>query len=528
MTENMSDNSPATKKRKANDGRAAAVPPHGSGDGFLSSWLRYFYGRSSQMDRMENMMSRMEEKCSRLEAECSSLKNELNDVKKIQLQQFEYNNMIVKNQGWEYSTIVYSADYWVENGYDDDVATYLAECSEYLKSLTEKIMRGEFPNDHGINKKGFYRKGIDLDWDEDDPILDLFSGHIMIPHWREFAGALKQFTPAFGILPDGSESIFTLENIQLPGDVPGLLKDALMNKPFQTLRFVNKEDVGDNEGMSVDSIMEIMKSNKHLRELTIGNNLIQLDHIAKICSAVRYGSIVDLDLRNCFQNGLGDAMMASLLTSGGLARLERFSFITNGITSNGITLLANFLATNPMLKELNLSSNDLSGDCVDLLANALRSNTSLRFLNLSENTISDSGKKAFDLVVHDDSSLNSIANTNHSCRVYVVGFGCWNEYRVWRDGAWRETPESLNRARKIYNLLSTRNKSMSMSNVQHFDEIDIKLLPSILEAVQRYAIAIHRAGYVRVEPLSIVYEVMRKWDKAFPLYTDVGDKDSID
>lgn len=67
---------------------------------------------------------------------------------------------------------------------------------------------------------------------------------------------------------------------------------------------------------------------------------------------------------------------------------------------------------------------------------------------------------------------------------------------------------------------------MSTSNVQYVDDIDVKLLPSILEAVQRYASVAHLddtnspPDYSRVEPLSIVYEVMRKWDKAFPLYTD--------
>src|SRR6056300_2089301 len=99
----------------------------------------------------------------------------------------------------------------------------------------------------------------------------------MRPHWREFVDALKQFTPAFGVVPDGCETFFTLENVQLPGNVAWRLKDALMNKPFQTLSFVNKTGVRDNEGISVDSIMDIVDSNKqHLRKLIIGNNRIEL------------------------------------------------------------------------------------------------------------------------------------------------------------------------------------------------------------------------------------------------------------
>jgi hypothetical protein len=67
--------------------------------------------------------------------------------------------------------------------------------------------------------------------------------------------------------------------------------------------------------------------------------------------------------------------------------------------------------------------------------------------------------------------------------------------------------------------------------VQYFDSIGVKILPTMLKAVQSYASVVYpddrySSGYCRVEPLSIVYEVMRKWDKVFPLYTDGGNNDS--
>jgi hypothetical protein len=344
----------------------------------------------------------------------------------------------------------------------------------------------------------------------------------MHQHWAEFARALKQFTPAFGVLPDGCETYFNLENVQLTGNVPRLLKDALMNKPFQTLKFVNKADVGDNEGMKIVDIIDIMKSNKHLRRLTIGNNRIHPGNKKNFFSALHRGSIVELDLSNCFENGLGDEMMAYLLINGGLAKLETLGLSSNGLTSSEITTLANFLATNPPLKALDLSNNDLSGDSVYLLANALRSNnTSLRILQLFGNTISAAGYETFRLVLHGDSNLNSIADSNHSCVLEGVGFS-WNVDGFQKNGAWHEATESFNRARKIYSLLSERNESTSMSNVQHFDDIDVELLPLILKTVQRYenaANAITSNYNRRVKALSIVYEVMRKWDKVFPLYT---------
>ena len=57
-----------------------------------------------------------------------------------------------------------------------------------------------------------------------------------------------------------------------------------------------------------------------------------------------------------------------------------------------------------------------------------------------------------------------------------------------------------------------------MSNVQHFGNIDVKLLPNMFEAVHHYhdAASAHTESYEddpKVEPLSIVYEVMRKWTR---------------
>ena len=287
-----------------------------------------------------------------------------------------------------------------------------------------------------------------------------------------------------------------------------MLKEALLNKPFQNMTFVNKADIESDEGMCIEDILEILESNKILRKLTIGNTVIgRLDHMEKLCSIVCNRPMVELDLDGCFENGLGDPMVTSLLTNGGLAKLERLCFTTNEITSSSITTLANFLATNPPLRELDLRDNALDDNDAEALANALRSNTTLRSLDLYSNSIGGAGDEALRLVLHGDGNLNSIADSNHSCSVVFYKFGCWNVYRFQGDdNAWHEAPESFNRARKMYRLLSERNKSTSTSNVQHFDDTDVKLLPGILEAVLRYASVEHpddhqRVDYCRVDPL---------------------------
>ena len=213
-----------------------------------------------------------------------------------------------------------------------------------------------------------------------------------------------------------------------------------------------------------------------------------------------------------------DEMLTSLLMIDDL-RLERLNMSENHITSAVSTLLADFLATNPRLKELDLSDNTLNDSDAELIANALRSNTTLRSLFIAENNVGRVGEEAFRDAVRDETSLNSVAASNHICMIE-----CDHESELFNDCEVRES----NRARKIYALLDSRHETMS--NVQHFDDIGLMLLPNILEAVQKYSnasnenlntsIVWQRDHYVAA--LSIVYEVMRKWDKAFPLYKTLG------
>jgi len=102
--------------------------------------------------------------------------------------------------------------------------------------------------------------------------------------------------------------------------------------------------------------------------------------------------------------------------------------------------------------------------------------------------------------LYDESSLNAAADSNHTCtldRRKII-----DDYNSHDQG-------HINRGWKIYSILSDRNEMMS--NVQHFSDIDVKILPIMLEAVQTYATNVDDS---KVKPLSIVYEVMRKWDKA--------------
>jgi len=556
----MNDNksSSPTKKRKANDGRDTADGAHDVDTSNNNDGGGNFSGQregasasgppsptennTSQLDRMEQIMMRMEEKlatvrslesrCEQLEAKCSSLENKFESTSLLtkghmnrletkvdsvhvkldrSLNFHEYNEMLVKNQSWEYSADIDTADNLVSNGYTDDEAEYVVYTARELRDTTKQMRRGVFPDSNQFDSEG---EGISMEMIEEDPIFSEAANDELLPHWKEFAAALKQFTPAMNLLPDNCERFFILSFVQLNHEAMLLIKDALIGKPFRTLSFTNNDNGEDDPaGMSVDAILDIVESNKHLRKLEIERNRIFRDHIERLCSAVRTHALVELDLSNCFEPGIGDAMLTCLLTIDDL-KLENLYMSSNNITSAVSTVLADFLATNPRLKELNLVDNRLNDSDAALIGNALRSNTTLRHLHLDGNNITNNGAETLRLVFYDESSLNAAADSNHICNVGSYSFN-------------NSHPQGqINRSRKVYRLLSIRNRSMS--NVKHFGNIDVKILPNMLEAMQRYhnAASVYNAHLFRsnfyVELVSIVYETLRKWDKVMGLCKSLG------
>ena len=198
-------------------------------------------------------------------------------------------------------------------------------------------------------------------------------------------------------------------------------------------------------------------------------------------------------------------MLHSLLGTDNL-KLERLSMPKNHVLGfhngfNVCTLLSDYLATNPRLKELNLNDNNLDDSDALLIANALSRNTTLRHLYIGANRMGDDGAEALKRALYNGSSLNSVADSNHSCCIEADYDLIVNDM-ILNESEDRE----INRAQKIYTLLSIRNKSMS--NAQDFGYIDVKLLPNILEVVQKYSKSMSEDNYY-VRDFSIVYEVMR-------------------
>ena len=82
------------------------------------------------------------------------------------------------------------------------------------------------------------------------------------------------------------------------------------------------------------------------------------------------------------------------------------------------------------------------------------------------------------------------------------------------DGINQYEDSKANRERKIYSLLSARNREGV--NVQHLDaefedEESLKLVPKVLESAHMYARYASSSDAMLVHPLSVMYEILRSW-----------------
>ena len=161
-----------------------------------------------------------------------------------------------------------------------------------------------------------------------------------------------------------------------------------------------------------------------------------------------------------------------------------------------------------------MSRNYLNDEDAVLISRALKHNTNLKVLNLIENNIAEIGFTALRNAVNDTTSLNTVSESNHTCYIYGVDFGDSPKNTHLGSGhtasVYSHTAR-YNRRRKLYHLLSVRNREGS--NVRHLnlefraendeDDDSIKLVPKVLESINRSSPI--------AKPLSILYEITRSW-----------------
>ena len=448
--------------------------------------------KQNEIDHMKSRISQMEEenkllqdKCESFEARCGSLESSM--------------KILVKEQKWEYSVPDIPRSHWIEAGFDNDNEDddYIECMEDFLKHIKRYTCNLRSANGYILSLGG--------DFNDVDDERVLLHDDVLLPHWNELANALQLYQTLHS-----STVISELDfyNVQLAPSVLGLLLPALRRNRVKHFILEKNDFANVHEG--IEFVLDVIRGNQKMMGLKwINNRINNMEDAQLLIDAVSsHPSIDEFHLDSCFG---GDGVNGYEVLQSILSECNNFTTISvnrNSIRTGGGTEISDFILGNPPLMELSLKSNNLNDDDAILISRALKHNTNLKILNLSGNSITEVGNGALRKAVNGPTSLNTVSDSNHTCFIDGIDFG--DSPKNYRHTA------RYNRSRKLYHLLSVRNREGS--NVRHLnlefgdendeDDDSIKLVPKVLESIHHY----HYASLMGcAKPLSIIYEIMRSW-----------------
>ncbi|KAL9186889.1 hypothetical protein ACHAXT_010609 [Thalassiosira profunda] len=462
----------------------------------------------SEMDAMKERLSRvdeLEEKCNSLEDKCASMERSLK----------------VLAGRWEFSAPDIPASHWTDRGLDEWYASDIVD--RFVEDINAVVSYLKGSGRFSIRAIGIEDVDSTGEWLLHDDAL-------LLPYWQNLVDAFD----LYGHFIDGDGPTYsrgpTVEicNIQLSPAVCSILSPCLKrSKKVRKLQLQSNGFDQSHDGLAF--AVGIAQSNPNIETFTWHRNPIDSFDDVQFCleEIKRHPSMSIVHFIDCFEGDAGYRSLCSLLDGNKI--YDTIGVHTNNIRTMGDTHIPDYLASNPPLRSLALGKNKLDDNDAMLIAEALKRNTNLRYLWLDGNEITEVGQNALQNAMYDNTSLNSVADSNHTCLV-ACDFSATAVTNICSKDSQK------NRRSKIYCLLSTRNREKT--NVHHFDvEFDdgnsLKLVPKVLESVHNYApvdvprpTGKHIAVFKRRNPwpsdrkpsrgtkvlsLSIYFELLRGW-----------------
>ena len=425
------------------------------------------------------------------------MKSQLNGVD----EKLKYHDILLQNQKWKYSAPRPSDDYWNSlDGEDQQAEEFLKQ----IQKFTEKMRYGQGDGFIDLYAEAQYHKE-------------------MLPHWKEFASALEQYHHHLN-LPTEKKTLHLID-MELPDEVVDLLSNALKSTHFEMLILGRNNNFGQK---GVDFVLNYVKNNPIMKEFGMVENPMNHMNIKRLCEVIQtHSSIKLVGFPRCKGEDIDGYEMLKMIMNAGKNKLTAIDLGGNSISTGGDdTFISDFLTKNPILETLILSGNQLNDNDAFDISDVLKRNKELAILDLTQNNITKTGWKALRKAEFDNTSLNTAADSNHTCNIryppvnsdVIEGLDIsemnGNLHPV------RFEPKYV-RQKKIYTVLSTRNRNCS--NVGNFDDLPVELLPDMLDSIHKYSnystsVLKTSQGSGDVNPLSIVYEVCRHWEESLAVF----------
>ena len=284
-------------------------------------------------------------------------------------------------------------------------------------------------------------------------------------------------------------------------------------------------------------VSKFLESNESCENLSVDCGVLSGSTSAqRFANAVRdHSTLEKVDLINCEWNGNDDKFTMTMEAQKDKTELKfkKDWHMYEGETMKEVHLIPSILATNPKLQRLELegaemivstwnrSRDDPPVDRFEIIrnfANALSTNTNLKELIFHKNDMNKEAEQILLKAIYDDTSLNSIASSNHTCQVAI------NEGKVWSgsERAYKLVIRKINaeyewvqgddgqggiaRKSKLLHAAGAFNEEGIV--VQHFLDLPLELVPKLLEFAQYVRFLEH---YDTVTQLAFknVYELMK-------------------
>ena len=168
---------------------------------------------------------------------------------------------------------------------------------------------------------------------------------------------------------------------------------------------------------------------------------------------------------------------------------------TTILTHWGAVTIAEYLEGDPPIHRIDLEHNRLNDDDAVLISQALKRNTNMLSINLLLNNFTSNGVKALLTCVFDNTSLNSISESNHTLQNLFTFSGQVSDNLA----NCIDSLLQLDCTQKIMLALQDKN-----SLIQYLANVPVELIPEVLAYGQGVDEHQHKQ-------LNIVYSTMRWW-----------------
>ena len=326
--------------------------------------------------------------------------------------------------------------------------------------------------------------------------------NLLNPLWKVLSKALLQHTGSYNSFFVGFASV------QLEMSVLKILSPALVARPLTSLYFLGN-NLSSDQLVIISDIIEQIPT---LEAFAIARNRLDdkdEDVTTRLSTAIKcHPNLKRLVLASC---SIGNnKTMLSCIRNKSLVNIDLAS---NGITSSGAYIISKFLAKakDRCLAKLSLEDNKFNDKDALLFASALKLNKTLTLLNLKKNDISQKGLHVLKKSLFDESSLNTMADCNHNCRIVVH-----------KDNGNKGTDfiESINnpgvttsasyfgRKNKILKIMFKTKKGCM--DLRHYEDLPVELFPDVLSFIQY-----EKAGISKAKMHTLLFELLRAYPCIF-------------